>query len=99
MYDTLGVSANHSNHSTISPPQCHILHQLVLYVHCIFKPGARRPTRAWFFEIAFVREVGSVRACVRACVRVCVPTPEAINNNHVILNLYNQLNKFVALET
>ena len=27
---------------------------------------------------------------------VCVFTPEAINYIHVILNLYNQLNKFVA---
>ena len=38
--------------------------------------------RAWFLEIAFVREVG---------VSVYVSTPEAIN--------YNQLNKFVVLET
>ena len=37
----------------------------------IFKPGARRrrPARAWFLEIAFVREVG-----------VCVSAPEGINN-------------------
>ena len=27
---------------------------------------------------------------------VCVSAPEAINYIHVILNLYNQLNKFVA---
>ena len=27
---------------------------------------------------------------------MCVPAPEAINYIHVILNLYNQLNKFVA---
>ena len=45
---------------------------------------------AWFLEIAFVRNVGM---CVRTC--VC-PRPEAINYIHVILNLYNQLNKFVA---
>ena len=27
---------------------------------------------------------------------VCVPTPEAINYIHMIFNLYNQPNKFVA---
>ena len=32
--------------------------------------------------------------CLR--VRVCVSTPEAINYIHVLLNQYNQLNKFVA---
>ena len=42
---------------------------------------------AWFLEIAFVYEVGMF---------VCVSTPKAINYIHVILNLYNQLNKFVA---
>ena len=47
--------------------------------------------RAWFLEIAFIREVG-----MRVCVCVCVSAPKAINNIHVILNLYNQLNKFVA---
>jgi len=46
----------------------------------------------WFLEIAFVREVGML-VCV--CVCVCV-RPQAINYIHVILNLYNQLNKFVA---
>ena len=30
------------------------------------------------------------------CLSVCVSTPEAINYMHVILNLYNQLNKFVV---
>ena len=30
------------------------------------------------------------------CVCVCVPAPKAINHIHMILNLYNQLNKFVA---
>ena len=57
----------------------------------IFKPGARQPN-AWFLEIAFVRKVG-MSVCM------CVSAPEATNNIHVILNLYNQLNKFVALET
>ena len=33
--------------------------------------------------------------CVCVCVCVCLP-PEAINYIHVILNLYNKLNKFVA---
>ena len=47
----------------------------------------------WFLKIAFVRDIG-VRACV------CVSAPEAINYIQVmIFNLYNQLNKFVALET
>ena len=45
----------------------------------IFKPGTRRPARAWFLEIAFVREVG-MRVCVCVCVCVCVSAPEAINN-------------------
>ena len=40
-------------------------------------------------EIAFVREVG-MSACV------CMSIPEAINYIHMILNQYNQLNKFVA---
>ena len=31
--------------------------------------------------------------CLCVCIRIC---PEAINYIHVILNLYNQLNKFVA---
>ena len=34
--------------------------------------------------------------CACVCVCVCVSTPEAINYIHMILNLYNQLNKFVA---
>ena len=34
--------------------------------------------------------------CVCVCVCVCVSAPEAINYNHVIFNLYNQLNKSVA---
>ena len=56
----------------------------------IFKPGACQPC-AWFLEIAFVREVGTV------CLCVCVSVPKAINYIYVLLNLYNQLNKFVAL--
>ena len=43
--------------------------------------------RAWFLEIAFVRDVSMC---------VCVSTPEAINYIHMIFNLYNQLNEFVA---
>ena len=38
--------------------------------------------RAWFLEIAFVG--------------MCVSAPEVINYIHVILNLYNQLNKSLA---
>ena len=42
----------------------------------------------WFLEIAFVHDVGmSVCMCVH---------PEGINYIQVILNLYNQLNKFVV---
>ena len=49
----------------------------------------QRPAHAWFLEIAFVLKV-DMFACV------CVPAPEAINYIHMILNQYNQLNKFVA---
>ena len=43
----------------------------------------------------FLKLLLSVKlACMCAC--VCVPAPEVINYFHVILNLYNQLNKFVA---
>ena len=60
--------------------------------------------RTWFLKIAFVRNVGMcVYVCVCVCVCVCVYVyvrvcvrPEAINYIHVILNLYNQLNKFVV---
>ena len=50
------------------------------YMHCHFLNQARagrRPARAWFLRIAFVREV-SMRVCV--CVDVCVSAPEAMNN-------------------
>ena len=40
----------------------------------IFKPGARRPQRAWFLIIASVRE------CLYVYVCVCVSAPEAMNN-------------------
>ena len=36
-----------------------------------------RLARAWFLEIAFVREVSM---CVCVCVDVCVSAPEAMNN-------------------
>ena len=39
--------------------------------------AGRRPARAWFLEIAFVRGV-SMRVCV--CVCGCVSAPEALNN-------------------
>ena len=38
----------------------------------------------------------SVCLCAYVCVRMCVSAPEAINYVHVIFNLYNQLDKFVA---
>ena len=41
------------------------------------------------FVIAFVRNVSMSGVCMCVC-------PEAINYIHMILNLYNQLNKFVA---
>ena len=55
----------------------------------IFKLGARLDS--WNIFCPRSRYV-----CV--CVCVCV-SPETINNIHVTLNLYNQLNKFVVLET
>ena len=47
-----------------------------------------QPTLSW---------VHACQVCVCVCVCVCarVSAPEAINYIHVILNLYNQLNKFV----
>ena len=49
--------------------------------------AGQRPAHPWFLEIVFVYNDG---------VSVCVSVPEAINYIHVILNVYNQLNKFVA---
>ena len=43
--------------------------------------------------------VTSVCVCVCVSVCACVSTPESINYIHMIFNLYNQLNNFVALET
>ena len=63
------------------PPHSNLRHFHFL-PHCmIVKPGAHRPARAWFLEIAFVREV-SMRVCVDVCVCmcVCVSAPEAIDN-------------------
>ena len=54
----------------------------------LFKPNMHQP-HGWFLEIAFVHDVSM-------CVHVCVPTPEAINYIHMIFNLYNQPNKFIA---
>ena len=52
----------------------------------IFKPGAcQQHMNVWFFEIAFFCDI-----------TMCVAAPKAINYIHVILNLYNQLNKFVT---
>ena len=45
--------------------------------------AGRRPARAWFLRIAFVREVSMrvcVDVCVCVCVCVCVSAPEAMNN-------------------
>ena len=59
------------------------MYMCLMTITDFIKPGARRPkARAWFLEIAFVREVGM-------CACVCVSAPEAINYIHVILNLYN----------
>ena len=41
--------------------------------------AGRRPARAWFLRIAFVREV-SMRVCVCVWMCVCVSAPEAMNN-------------------
>ena len=51
--------------------------------------ASQRLACTWFLEITFVHEVG---------VCVCVSTLKVINYIHVILNLYNQLNKFVAFK-
>ena len=54
------------------------------------KPG----TPVWRAS-GFLKLLLSVTSvCVCAC--VCVPAPEAMNYIHMISNLYNQLNKFVA---
>ena len=45
--------------------------EIIAFDKKLFKPGAHRPARAWFLEIAFVREV-STYACVCVCVDVCV---------------------------
>jgi len=48
---------------------------LVLYTRTFLNQARTglRPTRDWFLEIAFVRDV-----CMRVC--MCVSAPEAINN-------------------
>ena len=61
---------------------------------------------AWFLELLLsvklvcvcvcVRVCVHVCVCVRVCAHACVSAPKAINYILVILNLYNQLNKFVA---
>ena len=59
---------------------------------CIIKPGVCQP-------LAGVRLVSWNCFCLQrqyVCLRVCVSAPEAIKYNHVIFNLYNQLNKFIA---
>ena len=48
----------------------------------------RKLVRAWFLEIAL--------SAMSVCVCVGVSALKAINYTHVILNLYNQLKKFVA---
>ena len=64
---------------------------LILQV-CLLLTILLNQARNWFVEIAFVREVG---VCVCLCMCMC-PPPKAINFIHVILTLYNQLNKFVV---
>ena len=46
-----------------------------------------RPVHAWFFEIAFVRDVGMC---------VCPPQGYKLHSRDINFDLYNQLNKFVA---
>ena len=59
-----------------------------------FKPGARRPARAWFLNIDMVRT--SVCVCVCVCVRVC-PPPGLLKTIHVKGSLNNQPNKSYCL--
>ena len=65
----------------------------------VFKPGAREGWRVPGF-LKLLLSVTSVCLCVCVCVcvpvPVPVPVPKAINYIHVILNMYNQLNKFVV---
>ena len=62
-------------HSTV----CFVLF-LSPVVHLLNQARAgRRPARAWFLRIAFVREV-SMRVCVCVWMCVCVSAPEAMNN-------------------
>ena len=51
-----------------------VLISLKYELYEVFKPGVRRPARAWFLEIDPVRTF----VCLRVC--VCVPAPEAIYN-------------------
>ena len=53
---------------------------MLLSFHLLNQARAgRRPARAWFLRIAFVREV-SMRVCVCVWMCVCVSAPEAMNN-------------------
>ena len=49
---------------------------ILLFSHLFLNQArvGRRPARAWFLRIAFVREV-SMRVCVCVCVWMCVCPP------------------------
>ena len=52
-----------------------------------FNQASASRTFVWFLFLT---------SSVCVCPRACVSAPEAINYIHMILNLYNQLNKFVT---
>ena len=66
-----------------------IMVNIVLFLNQVC--ARQRLVFIWFLEIVFVRKVSML-----VCVCVCVSAPKTINYIHVILHLYNQLNKFVA---
>ena len=75
----------------------------VVLVYLFFKPGACWPKdgarlvswNCFCPRCRYVCVCACACACMSACY-MCVSAPEAINYIHMILNLYNQLNKFVA---
>ena len=89
MYENIHVSNVHVN-KFLWVQHENIVTQKFLNQVC----AVQRPVHAWFLEIAFVRDVGM---CVYVHACLCVSTSEGVNNIPKILNLYNQLNKFVAL--
>ena len=55
-----------------------LLGMVLVALVLLFKPGARRPKRAWFLEIVFVK----TSVCVCVCLCVC-PPPRLLKTIHV----------------